>query len=149
MKRLVAVSTFALVACGALTYLSQLNANDLARPAVTVSLKQIGDVSKGQQTYKIQNRLDQPVWLQAQPESGMGHFIQKQELKDGKWAGQLSVPQAINLGSRLVKLAGGETLDFVYDSGTSPTGFRLGVMYSLTQDGDQWTLVWGPWYVRR
>ena len=147
MRKLLAASPFALVALGSLACSSQCYADDLAQPAVTLSLKQV-NASTGRHTYTVQNHLDRPVWLQAQPESGMGYFIQERERKDGRRTGQLSAPRATNLGSRSVKLAAGEALDFVYESGTSPAGFRLGVMYSLTRDGDPWTLVWGSWHDR-
>jgi hypothetical protein len=114
-------------------------------PAVSIAILGI-DASTGRATIRVKNQLDRPVFLQGQPDAGVGFLIQKRNAGSGGSSAQRLTPLAQNLGPGQLRLEGGKTLDFDYDAGPPPTTFRVGILSSPSMDRDQWILAWSVWW---
>ena len=111
-------------------------------PPVEVSLIAVNHIT----TYRIQNNLDRPVFLQLQTGSAVGYYLQRRQMP-GTGELELEIPAGQNLGIQATRLDAGKTIEFdvTYQP---PISFRIGIVYSLYSDtdSDQWHLCWSGWY---
>jgi hypothetical protein len=108
----------------------------------------------------VENRGKRPVWLQAQPEQGVGFIVQKKVVKviqvstatrPGVVSSNVLSPISENPGSEEIRLEAGNSVDFDYSTGDPPFAFRIGILYSTTraQTGGDWNLAWSGWLEHR
>ena len=108
------------------------------------------NASTGKARIRVTNRLERPIIIQGQPETGVGYVLQKKQMGGDNSTGQQHyfTPASQNLGPGTMRLEKGGTLDFDYDAGPPPTAFRVGILYSITPDPEQWILAWSSWWER-